>query len=1571
MSRGFLVGSWVSTECTEKVRRCIGLSALVFLVALTGCLTPKAPTEDATTDTGESADTLVTPTPPETGTPSSDAGIPSPDTGPEIPSMAPTDTGAPVSEDTGSTDPKLADTATADECVDECEKDVVECNAEGTLVQTCVTDDDGCLVWEETENCDDDNVCTDDTCADATCSNTNNTATCDDDDDCTYEDLCDVGNCKGTPYLCDDSDTCTDDVCLGDGTCDHPYNTVPCDDNDYCTHTDVCADGFCQGESYVCDDLNVCTDDTCLGDGFCSFLPNAGSCNDGNPCTTLDICKAGVCEGCSAMVCTALDECHLPGVCDPDSGGCTNPPKADGTACDDDDLCTEVDSCEAGVCTGNSPVDCGVSAECQGALSCDPATGLCSSDTTDPEGTSCDDGDACTQIDTCQAGACVGGTPVICGESTQCTDGGTCDPITGLCDATPKPDGTTCDDDNACTVGDTCEAGDCVSGPETTCTALGECHTVGTCDPGTGVCSNPVKADGVSCDDDDACTQVDTCEAGSCVGSSPIVCTATDQCHNEGACNTTTGVCTDPVKADGTSCDDDNVCTIGDICTGGVCVAGANGCGCTVDADCASEEDGDVCNGTLICDTSGDPSDWSCVVDEDTIVVCSTLDDTDCKTNQCDAATGACSMQDTNEAGSCDDGDLCTQVDTCEAGVCVGSNDVVCTASDQCHDVGTCEPTTGECTDPAKADGTTCDDENACTENDTCEAGVCEAGTPKLCPASDNCHTVGVCDASTGVCSDPVKADGTSCSDGDACTQSDTCQTGVCVGESPVVCTQLDSCHTVGTCDSTTGSCSNPVEPDGTVCDTDYECESGVCVPAKEWTVMAYIMADNNLEEMLTGDIGHILANSWGSNDEVNLVWEVDFYPGYNKLGCPTGYTGAPCIAWRSTDYTNHVRWFWNSNSAVHLETLPEASDTVESYHDFIVWAVTNYPAKKYAVLFWDHGGGFYFGEDESEGAGLYRMTNTDIAEGISTGLADAGLEKFDLMIWYACLMATWESVLEFADYTDWMIASEEIIYGYRWRAMQDLLENPTATPKEFGQYWIDHFLPNWSSPGLRDMQLVTLFDMSYADVFIDAMNDVIDLLSDNLEDIYLTVALAQADAIKFQPSLNCPSGVQLDLGNVLDYLVANIDGHPDIVNAAQTARDHIDDLVSVLDVGKTVEDATGIAIYLPDEGCYNAKYDKLGPLHDKWRTFLKDFWEVFEEDTTPPVFASENMVQSGSGFTWSGQLDPTTDDLKSLFWGWAKFMDETDLEGGWMWLQGQEPIDYNPDLSFSFEHDRKRLVVYDGDTCSGAGSNLCAWGLIQDRETTSANSELLTIPMWYNDAEWVKWYGSYDFIQQETTTADYFIIDGDANSGLEPLPGSTFNALYLAKWAYAKYPDLFGWGTNPTIFDATADMKATYVDIAAQSPMVYILRATDIFDNQSTVIRCSGNPNTYILDLIVDGIRASDGAVYPHDAPGDPADFKWRMWKNGVLFYSSPYVLNEHKAQFRAFFTALPGDTFWMQLLEVDAGSVDEIYLSTTLLTTIVNTARVTGFGSASGLVGTYPYNAHLDLKVRKCLNY
>ena len=115
--------------------------------------------------------------------------------------------------------------------------------------------------------------------------------------------------------------------------------------------------------------------------------------------------------------------------------------KTIGDPCSQDDECMSgfcVDGvCCGSVCGGGDPGDC-VACSVVGGAATDGVCGPVA------DGNSCDDADACTLSDMCQAGACVGGDSVVCTPEDDCNNEGSCEPLTGLCSALPKPDGTPC-----------------------------------------------------------------------------------------------------------------------------------------------------------------------------------------------------------------------------------------------------------------------------------------------------------------------------------------------------------------------------------------------------------------------------------------------------------------------------------------------------------------------------------------------------------------------------------------------------------------------------------------------------------------------------------------------------------------------------------------------------------------------------------------------------------------------------------------------------------------------------------------------------------------------------------------------------------------------------------------------------------------------------------------------------------------------------------------------------------------------------------------------------------------------
>jgi hypothetical protein len=161
---------------------------------------------------------------------------------------------------------------------------------------------------------------------------------------------------------------------------------------------------------------------------------------------------------------------------------------------------------------------------------------------------------------------------------------------------------------------------------------------------------------------------------------------------------------------------------------------------------------------------------------------------------------------------------VCTQTDTCRFGACVGSNPIVCTASDQCHDAGTCNSGTGVCSNPPKANGATCSDGNPCTAADSCQAGSCSAVRGHL-RAERSVPRRGSLRSGDGTCSNPAKADGSPCSDGSACTEADSCQSGACAAGTAAAdgtpCSDNNACTDGDSCQSGACAAGTPVPGPG------------------------------------------------------------------------------------------------------------------------------------------------------------------------------------------------------------------------------------------------------------------------------------------------------------------------------------------------------------------------------------------------------------------------------------------------------------------------------------------------------------------------------------------------------------------------------------------------------------------------------------------------------------------------------------------------------------------------------------------------------------------------------------
>lgn len=271
-------------------------------------------------------------------------------------------------------------------------------------------------------------------------------------------------------------------------------------------------------------------------------------CDDGQLCTVGETCEAGSCQGGVPRTCSfATDNCQA-GSCD-ETLGCVVQPLADGTPCDDGLFCTEVDTCTAGECSGSAR-DCSEEAgACEIALGCDESLDRCVMSNAS-SGTTCDDGLFCTEFDQCDGfGSCVGSTRDCTTGVPQCEVSTGCDETLDACTTANATAGTVCDDGLFCTDVDQCDGLGACTGSARDCSAFDGVCVVGACNELLGNCESQPSTAGTSCNDGVTCT-ADTCNGG-------------------GSC--TTSATPRPIS---TPCDDGNLATSGDVCDGAGTCAG-------------------------------------------------------------------------------------------------------------------------------------------------------------------------------------------------------------------------------------------------------------------------------------------------------------------------------------------------------------------------------------------------------------------------------------------------------------------------------------------------------------------------------------------------------------------------------------------------------------------------------------------------------------------------------------------------------------------------------------------------------------------------------------------------------------------------------------------------------------------------------------------------------------------------------------------------------------------------------------------------------------------------------------
>jgi len=276
---------------------------------------------------------------------------------------------------------------------------------------------------------------------------------------------------------------------------------------------------------------------------------------------------------------------------------------------------------------------------------------------------------------------------------------------------------------------------------------------------------------------------------------------------------------------------------------------------------------------------------------------------------------------------------------------------------------------------------------------------------------------------------------------------------------------------------------------------------SGPSIP--EWTVMIYLDADNNLESAGINDINEM--EMVGSSDDVNIVVQADRISGYNIS---------------NSNWTTTRRYYIAQDSdPMQINSL--FSDLGElnmgdpqTLIDFASWAATEYPAKKYLLVIWNHGGGFrspaYTTKDIAwdDTSGGDRITMPELEYALSEIGTQIG-KKIDIVGMDACLMAMTEVAYQIKDCADILVASEENEPGDGWpydTILAQLVANSTMSSEQLATDIVNKYIISYPYDNVTQSAI----DLSYMDDLASQLSSLAETIRGDLttpSNKYITAA--------------------------------------------------------------------------------------------------------------------------------------------------------------------------------------------------------------------------------------------------------------------------------------------------------------------------------------------------------------------------------------------------------------------------------------------------------------------------------
>ena len=359
---------------------------------------------------------------------------------------------------------------------------------------------------------------------------------------------------------------------------------------------------------------------------------------------------------------------------------------------------------------------------------------------------------------------------------------------------------------------------------------------------------------------------------------------------------------------------------------------------------------------------------------------------------------------------------------------------------------------------------------------------------------------------------------------------------------------------------------------------------------------------------------------------------------------------------------------------------------------EFIGFCKNNYPADRYIIVFWDHGGGpvYGFGYDEWQDDEEAGLTISEMASAFSKN-SDI---HFDIIGMDCCIMASMETCYAFAPYCKYALLSEDFESGLGWSYkgwMNALEKDPGISTPLLGKYIVDDVITDNENNFGGDSACIGLFNVSTAKDLFNAWK----AYAYKNEDVLLNTNYSRMHKAKGR-SRNFWDFWGFDVSDVTlsDYYISDILALMESIdNSSKEAQDLTSALkAAVAYYGHTSDknELTGLAVSLPygDPDFYDklkSVYKDIG-FDDEYIDWLSGFVSSYGYED---YFDFGNFDDNWGGWeSYEEEYGSNISSGCSCEYGYDYENDEYD--DGWIY-------DFEEEIWYMYEDDI--LYLYDDET--------------------------------------------------------------------------------------------------------------------------------------------------------------------------------------------------------------------------------------------------------------------------------